>query len=142
MGRGYLQEQLESSISRQRLSDKVDLQFALQPTQILNRSSLFVSLQVRENYPSQSLLEAMACGNAVIATDVGETWRLVNEANGLRIPPTKEALANAIAALLKDPQLRQKQRASRHRVLSEHTPERFFAHITQVYRQAVKECNN
>ena len=139
LGKGYLQDQLESLIHKLGIVDQVTIRFEPHPTEVLNRSSIFVSLQVLENYPSQSLLEAMACGNAIIATDVGETWRLVDDKNGLRIPPTKKALAKAIVALLKDPQLRQKQRASRQRVLSEHTPERFFAHITQVYRQAVKE---
>lgn len=142
LGRGYLKAQLEADISRLDLSDEVTLRFVPQPTQILNQSSIFVSLQIRENYPSQSLLEAMACGNAIIATDVGETWRLVDEENGLRIPATKEALASAIVDLFKDPQLYQKQQASRQRVLSKHTPERFFAHITRVYQQAVRGREN
>jgi glycosyltransferase involved in cell wall biosynthesis len=93
-------------------------------------------LQVLENYPSQSLLEAMACGNAVVATDVGETWRLVDDENGIRAPPRPDAIADAIVELLTNPDLPQLAFASRQRVLEEHTPGRFYDYITRVYRRA------
>ncbi len=134
LGRGPLQPQLESRIRDLKVADHVTLHFEPHPTQILNRASIFVSLQDKENYPSQSLLEAMACGNAIIATDVGETWRLVDDENGVRIPPTAKALADAIVSLLKDPHLHQRGLASRRRVLSEHTPERFLTYITRLYQ--------
>jgi glycosyltransferase involved in cell wall biosynthesis len=142
LGRGYLQGQLEALIQDLNVADQATIRFEPRPTRILNRSSIFVSLQVLENYPSQSLLEAMACGNAVVATDIGETRRLVDEKNGIRIPPDEEALADAIVQLLDDPHLSRKQQASRQRVLSEHTPERFFRHITRVYEQAVERAHH
>ena len=142
LGEGYLQGRLESLVHELGIVDYVTIRFEPHPTKILNRSSIFVSLQVLENYPSQSLLEAMACGNAIVATDVGETWRLVDEQNGVRIPATKDALADAIIQLLNDSELSQKQRASRQRVFSEHTPERFFHYITQVYRRAAEGASN
>lgn len=136
-GEGPLQSQIETVVQEPEVAEHVTLRFEPQPLQVLNQSSVFVSLQTEENYPSQSLLEAMACGNAIVATDVGETWRLVDEHNGIRIPLTKEALADAIVQLLNDPDLSQKQQVSRARVLSEHTPERFFQHIMRVYQQAI-----
>ena len=99
-------------------------------------SSIFVSLQEGENYPSQSLLEAMACGNAIVATDVGETWRLVDAQNGTRVVPEANAVASAIVALFNDPQLAQRQVTSRRRVSEEHTPERFLAYMSKIYCQA------
>jgi glycosyltransferase involved in cell wall biosynthesis len=138
LGEGYLRNQLESLVRELGIVDHVTIRFEPHPTEILNQSSIFASLQVLENYPSQSLLEAMACGNAIVATDVGETWRLVDEQNGIRISPNKTALANAIIQLLNDPELSQKQQASQQRVFSEHTPERFFQYITQVYWRAAK----
>ncbi len=134
LGEGYLQAQLESLVQDLKVASYVTIRFEPYPTRILSQSSIFVSLQDEENYPSQSLLEAMACGNAIVATDVGETWRLVDEANGIRIPPTVDAVASAIIRLLKDPQLPQRGLASRQRVLSEHTPERFFAYIVNLYQ--------
>lgn len=138
LGEGYLQSQLELLVQELKVASYVTIRFEPYPTRILNQSSIFVSLQAEENYPSQSLLEAMACGNAIVATDVGETWRLVDEANGFRIPPTPDAVADAIVGLLKDPLLTQRGFVSRQRVLSEHTPERFFAYISTLYQAAAK----
>jgi len=136
LGEGPLQPKLEALVERLGVADRVTVHFEPQPTRILNQSSIFVSLQSEENYPSQSLLEAMACGNAIVATDVGETRRLVDEQNGVRILPTPRALSDAVVALLNDPQLTNKQRTSRERVLTEHTPERFYAYISRLYKDA------
>ena len=138
LGEGELQTSLETLVKKLDISQYVTIYFEPHPTEILSQSSIFVSLQDKENYPSQSLLEAMACGNAIVATDVGETWRLVDETNGIRIPPTVEAVADALVGLLKDPLLIQRGLVSRQRVLSEHTAERFFAYISGVYQAAVK----
>jgi glycosyltransferase involved in cell wall biosynthesis len=136
LGEGALEGEIRHQIGALDVQAQVVVRFDLNPTQVLNRSSIFVSLQEGENYPSQSLLEAMACGNAVVATDVGETWRLVDEQNGKRVAPEPDAVANAVTALFNDPQLAYRQAASRHRVLAEHSPERVFEHISKVYRQA------
>lgn len=40
-------------------------------------SKIFLSLQNYENYPSQSLLEAISSGNYIIASDVGDTNSIV-----------------------------------------------------------------
>ncbi|MBC8332757.1 MAG: glycosyltransferase [Anaerolineae bacterium] len=56
---------------------------------------------------SLSCLEALAAGNAVIATDVGGLPNLViNEHNGLLIEPTAPALGRALRQLLDDADLR------------------------------------
>jgi glycosyltransferase involved in cell wall biosynthesis len=53
------------------------------------------------------VLEAMACGRAVVATDAGDLPRLIdNEKTGFVVPRGDEtALANRIAILLKDREL-------------------------------------
>jgi glycosyltransferase involved in cell wall biosynthesis len=140
LGQGPLQEELEHCLEEHQVAEHATIQFVAQPTDILNRASVFASLQVVENYPSQSLLEAMACGNAVVATDVSETWRLVDETNGRRVPPTPDAVAEAIIELLDDPRLAQYQAGSRKRVLTEYTPERFFEYITRVYQIVVGQA--
>lgn len=143
LGAGYLQDKIDSLLSTLNLAANVTVQFEPQPTQILNRSSIFVSLQTEENYPSQSLLEAMACGNAIVATDVGETWRLVDEANGARVQATPADVAEAIIRLLADPQkLARCQHTSRQRVLSEHTPERYFEYMSGLYCAAADRAIN
>lgn len=137
LGQGYMQSHLERLLRDLNVAEKTTLRFETQPTHILNQSQIFTSLNLVNSYPNQALLEAMGCGNAIVATDVGENWRLVDEANGIRVFPEPETVADAIVNLLQDSQLAQKQEASRQRALTEHTPERFFDYITQVYREAI-----
>lgn len=136
LGEGSLRHEIEKSVQAAGVAQNVTIQFDPQPLGTLSRSSIFVTMQKDENYPSQSVLEAMACANAIVATDVGETWRLVDKTNGMRVPLTPEAVAAALLALLNDPTLAERQQASRHRVLTEQTAERFFAYITDVYRSS------
>ncbi len=44
---------------------------------LLKDSYIFLSLQDYDNYPSQSLIEAMAHGCSVIATNFGDTSKIV-----------------------------------------------------------------
>jgi glycosyltransferase involved in cell wall biosynthesis len=70
-------------------------------------SAIFLATSSVENYLSNSLLEAMASGLAVIATDVGETRNLIKSGeNGILIPPKEpRALASAILSLLSNQSL-------------------------------------
>ena len=136
LGSGDLQDEMERLIQASGVSEYVTIRFEPEPAQILNESSLFVSLQSEENYPSQSLLEAMACANAIVATDVGETWRLVDEKNGIRVPSTAEAIAQAIIQLFHNPGLRQLGDASRQRVIESYSAERYFNYILAAYKSA------
>lgn len=47
--------------------------FVFDPQQIMEKSKIILSVQQYNNYPSRSLLEAMACGNMPVVTDVGNT---------------------------------------------------------------------
>ena len=71
------------------------------------RADITLIPTVHSEGTSLSCLEALASGNAVIATDVGGLPDLiVPDYTGLLIPPTVEALHAAIARLLDDPDLR------------------------------------
>jgi glycosyltransferase involved in cell wall biosynthesis len=136
LGSGDQQPDIEQRLDELGVQEQVTLRFEPHPDNILAKSKIFVSLQQDENYPSQSLLEAMACANAIVATDVGETWLLVDESNGRRVPPQAEAVAGAILQLLADPRLPERCAASRRRVLEEHPPEKYYDYICSLYQAA------
>ncbi|OWL86393.1 glycosyltransferase family 4 protein [Halopseudomonas aestusnigri] len=95
-----------------------------EPLTVLGRTKIFLSLQSTNNYPSQSVLEAMASECAIIATDVGETRRFLDENCAVLIPYDSGALLQAIKKLLSDDDLRKRLgRKARLRVLEEHTVE-------------------
>lgn len=106
----------------------------------LAKSKIFISLQTENNYPSQSLLEAMACENAIIATDVGETSKIINNKVGLTIPAAPGSLASAIKKLLSDPEFCSRLgKNARIAAMDSHNIECFtsyFLKITQLDIQA------
>ena len=134
LGRGPLEEAIRQRIAELGIADRVTVRFATAPQEYLSRSKIFVSLQHDNNYPSQSLLEAMACENAVVATDVGETWKLVNDDTGLRVAADSDSVARAIGDLLDDPErLARLGRGARRLVTTEHTIERAAAHLRDLH---------
>jgi glycosyltransferase involved in cell wall biosynthesis len=109
---------------------QVQLYFEQDPFRVLLRTKVYVSLQDTENYPSQSLLEAMACGCAVVATDVGLTRHLLDESCALLVPRDPVALADALAYLLeKEPMRGSLGRNAQRIATSTHTIERFAAYF-------------
>jgi len=109
----------------------VNIHFAPDPFVILRRAKIYVSLQDVENYPSQSLLEAMASRCAVVATDVGLTRQLLDDSCALLVPKDPARLAQAVAYLLDREALRRDLgRNARNVVLTQHTVGRFAAYFT------------
>lgn len=124
-GAGPLEAQIRQefqAIDRHR----VQLYFEQDPFRVLLRTKVYVSLQDTENYPSQSLLEAMACGCAVVATDVGLTRSLLDESCAVLVPRDPVAVARALTQLLEQEPLRGNLgRNARHIAASTQTIERF-----------------
>ncbi|MBX3191397.1 MAG: glycosyltransferase family 4 protein [Labilithrix sp.] len=56
------------------------------PMRVLATSKVFFSLQKSNNYPSKSLLEAMACGNVPVVTDVGTSRRIAPDELACYVP--------------------------------------------------------
>ncbi len=103
---------------------------------LMARADVFVNPSLTEGMPN-TVLEAMASGLPVVATDVGATSDLVNhEQTGLLVPAGDvEALAQAIARLYDWPDLGQlmSQRA-RRRVEENHSLLSRTAHVVALYR--------
>jgi glycosyltransferase involved in cell wall biosynthesis len=97
---------------------------------VFARTKIFLSIQEYENYPSQSLLEAMASGCAIIATDVGETRKLLNEKCCVFIKYDAFELLNAIQMLLSNEDKRSLLGLEAKRVVfEEQTVERFSSYF-------------
>jgi glycosyltransferase involved in cell wall biosynthesis len=102
------------------------------PFELMARSKIFLSLQKRNNYPSQSTLEAMASGCAIVATDVGETRKFLDEACAVMIPYDASALDAAVNLLLENPQLSKNLCiAAKKRALTEHTVGRYAEYFLE-----------
>lgn len=129
-GAGPMQAYVETRVKA--LSNlNIELGFASNPFEILARSKIFLSLQEKENYPSQSLLEAISCGALVIATDVGETYRIVSDEVGYRVPAEASALAYQLEVALTRLRMNQFDWQAAVKMVHEvHTVERFSTYFS------------
>ena len=92
LGNGKLKTDLQELVEKNHLANRVILTYSKSPIDYMKRTKIFLSLQKDENYPSQSLLEAMATQNAIIATDVGLTRKIVKENFGILVSDRQEMI--------------------------------------------------
>jgi glycosyltransferase involved in cell wall biosynthesis len=134
LGKGDLEGVIRNELSNYVQRGRVEIGYAKQPIEKLKKSLIFVSLQQKENYPSQSLLEAMACGNAIVATNVGLTNLLVNKSTGILIDYDVEQLSEAIIKLYKHKSLATSLGENgRQLVMGGHTVEKFWNYLRTIY---------
>ena len=85
-GDGPMRKELIDFSIKNGLNEIVDFKIEGEIQKILNYSLIYVSCQDFDNFPSLSMSEAMASGNAIIARNVGQTELfLKNNVNGLYI---------------------------------------------------------
>lgn len=136
LGDGPLAPVVDHAIATSGVADRFTRAFSQHPTAVLARAAVFVSLQRHDNYPSQAVLEAMACGCRIVATAVGDTARLVRPPWGRLVAADADAstLAAAMAAALAPASLTEDGAAGRDFAMTEHSPARFLAHVEALYR--------
>ena len=80
----------------------------------------------------------MGAGCAIIATDVGDTFRLVDESVGTRIRHDKHSLADAIANLVRDPVRTKKLgAAASQRSRTDYSADAHVAYLETLYEDSV-----
>lgn len=138
LGEGPLEADCRALIAKLRLDPFVTIDFAPKPWSVLASASIFVTLQTGDNYGSQSLLEAMGAGCAVIASDVGETHRIVTDDVGARTRLRVDELADAIQRMVSSPEkTRQLGDRARHIARTRYSADRYAEFLESLYERAV-----
>jgi colanic acid/amylovoran biosynthesis glycosyltransferase len=109
----------------------------------LQASDVYLHPSLTEGIPA-AVIEAMACGVAVVATGCGGVPEAVTDGvEGLLVPPRDpERLADALQRLARDPELRSRMgEAGRARVLSEFTLEREHEAFFGMFRELIAARN-
>jgi len=139
MGHGPLEAEVRARVEELGVMDRVRVGHESNPAGILSQAMVFVSLQNINNYPSQALIEAMACGCAVVASDEGETHLLVNNDTGVLVSLSSDEVADAVIQMIDNPDRTQDLgRAGRELVTQSHTVARYAEHLQEVYQLAIK----
>ena len=142
IGDGPLRGDLDRALARLGLDGVVTTGWRDDVESVLGKASAFVSLQRTDNYPSQALLEAMACECAVVATDVGQTRKLVDESVGLLCEAQPGSVAAALCRIFNDLEsARSMGRQGRQRVLACHSIDTYLDHVESVYAAAIGDAS-
>lgn len=140
VGDGKGERELRERATKAELAKRLRFTGALpDPVRLFPALDLYVSASRGEGLPL-SLLDAMACGLPVVATRVtGHVDAVAHGITGLLTrPEDPQELADSVARLLDDPELRRRMgRAGRERVESRFTLEPMVARLAQLYRAAV-----
>ncbi len=103
LGGGEQENELKALLAKEEYKGiEIFTGFVFDPQSILEKSKIILSVQQYNNYPSRSLLEAMACGNIPVVTDVGNTDLIAKPGFSVYIRKNfdEEEIANSIAGVL------------------------------------------
>jgi glycosyltransferase involved in cell wall biosynthesis len=141
LGDGPLRFEVDQLVARHGLAAWMTIGWSDHVESVLSEALVFASLQRTDNYPSQALLEAMACTTAVVATDVGLTARLVDPSVGRRVEPVASKIAEAMIELLENPARTEAMGLrARDRVVREHSMEAYVSYLEQIYLTCGLTC--
>jgi glycosyltransferase involved in cell wall biosynthesis len=126
-GRGPDEEKIREILVDEIQSGAAFVGYNPKMEETLLASQIYVSIIERDNYPSQSVLEAMYAGNALLLSDVGQSARFLDDQhrNGRLVPIDEDQILAALVEMTADEDsLKEKGRCSRRLV-----DERFSANI-------------
>lgn len=79
LGKGKLEKDIKEILNEEIKEGKVFVGHISNLYEILRVSSIYVSLIYPDNYPSQSVMEAMYYKNTILASNTGTTYKLVED---------------------------------------------------------------
>lgn len=126
VGDGVMREELLALVKQSGLADRVRIPGGQPPEAVADWVSACDVLTLpswSEGYPNV-VVEGVACGRPVVATDVGGTREILNDDNGILIPPRdvdalEQALSQALARHWDHEQIAHKMRRTWDDVASE-----------------------
>ena len=141
VGDGDLREKLEREVRQNGLQDQVIFTGTRDDVPDLYRiMDIYINSSLTEGMP-MSILEAMASGLPVVASDVGEIGRLINESGaGTVVPPSNvEALVLAVDEFLQGNQgnLREQGERSREYIEKQFTDTHQAVFVQNLYKEII-----
>lgn len=133
----HMRRELQELVENLGIADRVHLVEQLDdPTLYFAASDALLVPFLNERFSSVHLLEGLAHGRPVIATDLGEQRELLRkQPAGLLVPPGDEAaLARAMLQLIDDPEARAAMGAAARRLAGQHSAAANAEFLASLYR--------
>jgi glycosyltransferase involved in cell wall biosynthesis len=135
LGTGSLEISMRKWIVEHHLTNMIHMTYVANPLEIL--SLVYFSAYQVDNYHSQALMEAMASGCAIVASDIGQTRKVVDESCGFLTANDPEEMALRIDFLLENMEIAKEMGVrARQKVMREQTFERYATHLSGLYRES------
>ncbi|MDD5552402.1 MAG: glycosyltransferase family 4 protein [Candidatus Omnitrophica bacterium] len=142
VGDGRLKKELTGLVRAENLERNIFFHSAVKDTlEVLEAMDLFVLPSLKEGL-GLALMEAMACGLAVIGSDVGGIKSLIRDGqNGLLVrPEDHQGLAEAISVLLRDPDKARSLGDNARLFINENfSQEKMVSQTEEVYSECLRE---
>jgi glycosyltransferase involved in cell wall biosynthesis len=134
IGDGQLLKAMEHKVSIEGLSRVYFLGFRRDVLRLLHGTDIFVLPSRREGLP-RSIMEAMAAGKPVVATDVRGSRDLVeHEVSGLLVKiGDTQGLADALLRLIRDPELRTQMGRAGQEKIQAYSLDRVLKEMSAIY---------
>jgi len=135
VGQGKLEEELKKYVKTRGLDNNIKfLGFQKDIPELLAACDVFCLMSFQEGLP-RCIMEAMAAGKPIIATDVRGNRDLIQDGkNGILVPVKDyEATARAIERLSEDKMLREKMGLESLRLIREYSIEKVLEEMHEIY---------
>lgn len=103
-GKGFEEEKLRNLVKKYKIEDIVNMPGYVRISEVMPKTEIFLCIDLIDNYPSQTIAEAVSCGCALICTDVGYSRKCASEDFSLFIPNTAKALAEGMLTFIQKTQ--------------------------------------
>lgn len=140
LGKGPYEKKIKEKLNLLIIKKRVIVKHTHNIYKYLAKSKLYVSLIFPDNYPSQSILEAMYMKNAIVATNVGSTYKFLNNNNGFLIDnyELSSVLSVLNKAIKKSHDLVSMGEKSKELVLKDFSINNYISEYLNIYKKLIE----
>lgn len=139
-GRGPQEKQVRELIEKYQLLNYINVEYCTDVIAVLSESSIFLSLLDFGNNPNQALMEAMACKNVVIATNVDDTYKILPEGCGILVNKDINEIVDKTIEVLNNPKtIETIGNNARNFIMKHFTVEKYANYILDIYKKLSNE---
>lgn len=134
MGQGELLEKVKEDVDKKGASGRIVTGFFHDPSVIINKSKIHLSIERYDNFTNQSLLEGMASGCAIIASDVGMSSMAVTPDTGMLTDLTVRNISDCLLNLINNPdKTKTMGLTSRKKILQNFSIDNYIEYIEKLH---------